>query len=80
MRSVSSVEAVQITGHTDNTGASDYNQKLSEQRAATVKDFLVKHQVPADAWYVSSPNMTVSQTKRLEKIEGALNEFLDKIS
>jgi len=42
-RNVSSVEAVQITGHTDNTGSADYNQKLSEQRAATVKDFLVKN-------------------------------------
>ena len=45
VRGVSSVEAVQITGHTDNTGAADYNQQLSEQRAATVKDFLVKNGV-----------------------------------
>jgi OOP family OmpA-OmpF porin len=45
VRRVTSVEAVQITGHTDNTGTSDYNQKLSEQRAATVKDFLVKQGV-----------------------------------
>lgn len=45
VRRVTSVDAVQITGHTDNTGATDYNQKLSEQRAATVKDFLVKNGV-----------------------------------
>jgi OOP family OmpA-OmpF porin len=45
VRRVSSVESVQIIGHTDNTGAADYNQKLSEQRAATVKDFLVKNGV-----------------------------------
>jgi len=45
VRNVSSVEAVQITGYTDNTGAQDYNQKLSEARAATVKDFLVKNGV-----------------------------------
>jgi len=43
VRSVSSVEAVQVTGFTDNTGSADYNQKLSEARAATVKDFLVKN-------------------------------------
>jgi OOP family OmpA-OmpF porin len=43
VRNVSSVEAVQITGYTDNTGAPEYNQKLSEARAATVKDFLVKN-------------------------------------
>ncbi|MFL6567001.1 MAG: OmpA family protein [Burkholderiales bacterium] len=45
VRNVSSVEAVQITGYTDNTGTEDYNQKLSEARAATVKDFLVKNGV-----------------------------------
>jgi hypothetical protein len=49
-------------------------------RSPKVKDFIVKHQVAADAWYVSSPHMTVSQARRLEKIDKALNEFLDKIS
>ena len=29
-----------IEGHTDNTGAEEYNQKLSEQRAASVQKFL----------------------------------------
>jgi OOP family OmpA-OmpF porin len=43
VRNVTSVEAVQITGFTDNTGAADYNQKLSEARASTVRDFLVKN-------------------------------------
>lgn len=45
VRNVSSVDAVQITGHTDSTGSTAYNQKLSEQRAATIKDFLVKQGV-----------------------------------
>jgi OOP family OmpA-OmpF porin len=45
VRSVTSVEAVQIVGHTDSTGSPDYNEKLSLQRAATVKDFLVKNGV-----------------------------------
>jgi OmpA-OmpF porin, OOP family len=43
VRGISSVEAIQVTGFTDNTGAADYNQKLSEARASTVKDFLVKN-------------------------------------
>jgi outer membrane protein OmpA-like peptidoglycan-associated protein len=37
-----------IEGHTDNIGSADYNQKLSEQRAAAVRDALVsRYGVPA---------------------------------
>ncbi|PPC91706.1 MAG: flagellar motor protein MotB [Methylobacter sp.] len=31
---------INITGHTDDTGADNYNQKLSEQRAASVSTYL----------------------------------------
>ena len=31
---------VQVEGYTDSTGAADYNQRLSEQRAMTVRDYL----------------------------------------
>jgi OmpA-OmpF porin, OOP family len=37
-----SVEAVHIVGHTDNMGPPAYNQALSERRAGSVKDYLVK--------------------------------------
>ena len=37
-----------ITGHTDSVGKDAYNQKLSEKRAAIVKDMLVKDGVAAD--------------------------------
>lgn len=33
---------IEISGHTDSKGAADYNQKLSENRAKAVVDFLVK--------------------------------------
>lgn len=45
-----------------------------------IKDFIAKFQVSAEAWYVSNPHLSVTEAKRLEKIDKALNEFLDKIS
>lgn len=39
---LSSIEAVHIVGHTDNIGSSAYNQRLSERRAASMRDFFVK--------------------------------------
>lgn len=38
-----------IDGYTDSTGPAAYNVKLSERRAASVKDFLVEKGVPADS-------------------------------
>jgi outer membrane protein OmpA-like peptidoglycan-associated protein len=36
---------LQVEGYTDNIGSDDYNQKLSEERAGTVRDFLVSQSV-----------------------------------
>jgi outer membrane protein OmpA-like peptidoglycan-associated protein len=36
---------LQVEGHTDSTGSAAFNQKLSEQRAATVRDYLVQQGV-----------------------------------
>ena len=49
-------------------------------RDPRVKDWIVKFQIPAAGWYVSSPNLTVAETHRLERVGKALDEFLDKIS
>jgi OmpA-OmpF porin, OOP family len=38
---------VEIAGHTDAVGAEEYNQRLSEQRAESVKAYLVEHGVDA---------------------------------
>ena len=46
----------------------------------SVKDHIVKYQINADAWYVASPNLTVAETKKLERQGKALDEFLDKIA
>jgi len=34
------IQAISVTGHTDSTGSEEYNQQLSERRAATVAAFL----------------------------------------
>jgi OmpA-OmpF porin, OOP family len=39
---------IAVTGHTDTTGTNAYNQKLSDRRAAAVRDELVKDGVPSD--------------------------------
>ncbi len=41
------LEMVIATGHTDSIGTDAYNQKLSERRAAAVKDYLVSKGVPS---------------------------------
>jgi hypothetical protein len=45
-----------------------------------VKDHIVKYQINAGAWYVANPNLTVAETKKLERQGKALDEFLDKIA
>jgi hypothetical protein len=45
-----------------------------------VKDWIVKHQVTAEGWYVANPNLTVRETRRLERVGQALDEFLDKVA
>ena len=48
-------------------------------RSPLIKDWIVKHQIAADAWYVGSPNLTVAETRRLERVGKAVEEMLDKI-
>jgi len=39
---------MEVQGHTDNKGGADYNKRLSDQRAAAVKKYLVEHGISAD--------------------------------
>ena len=45
----------------------------------TVKDYIANTQYTAHAWYVANPNLTVAETRRLEKVGKAVDELLDKL-
>jgi hypothetical protein len=48
-------------------------------RSPGIKEWLVKYQITAAAWYVANPNLTVAETRRLKKVGAAVDEFLDKV-
>ncbi len=52
-------EALLIIGHTDAVGSPQYNQKLSEKRADSVKDYLVGQSVSARQIFVRGDGATV---------------------
>jgi hypothetical protein len=54
-------------------------QGLARNPQPVIKDYLVKFQLTADAWYVASPNLSVAEAWRLEKVGKAVDELLDKI-
>jgi outer membrane protein OmpA-like peptidoglycan-associated protein len=43
---------IAVAGHTDSTGASDYNQKLSEQRARSVANYLKSRDIIAERFEI----------------------------
>jgi hypothetical protein len=44
-----------------------------------IKDWIVKHQIPAEGWYVAHPDLSVAEAGRNKRIGKAVDEFLDKI-
>ena len=44
-----------------------------------VKDWIVKHQITAEGWYVAHPDLTVRDITRVKRVGEAAEEFLDKI-
>lgn len=44
------------------------------------KDYLVKHQITAEGWFVANPELTLAEIERLKRNGKAVDEFLDKIS
>jgi hypothetical protein len=48
-------------------------------RSPGAKDYLVKHQITAEGWYVAYPDLTVAEIQRLARVGKAVDEMLDKI-
>ena len=82
-----SLDSMVIVGHTDNTGKGDYNQKLSEQRASAVKEYLVGRGVDGNKIQTSGRGMTSpiadntttqgrAQNRRVDvQVTGTRNQF-----
>jgi OOP family OmpA-OmpF porin len=49
----------EVQGHTDNVGNAEYNQNLSERRAASVKEYLVSKGVAAERLTVKGYGLTM---------------------
>jgi hypothetical protein len=47
-------------------------------RSPDAKDYLAKYQVTAEGWYVAN-DLTVAETRRLQRVGEAVDEFLDKV-
>ena len=47
-------------------------------RSPEAKDYLAKHQITAEGWYVGN-DLTVAETRRLQRLGAAVDAFLDKV-
>lgn len=56
-----------ISGHTDDVGTAEYNQQLSERRAAAVKDALIAHGVAAKQ--ITTKGLGKSQPRRVYRAD-----------
>ena len=43
------------------------------------KDYLAKHQITAEGWYVAHPDLTVAEIHRLKRLGKAVDRFLDEV-
>lgn len=71
-----SLDRVVVLGHADRLGTPAANQRLSEARARTVKDYLAAHGVPADRIVTGGRGDTAPLVQCANRDRGALVECL----
>jgi OOP family OmpA-OmpF porin len=68
---------IEIKGHTDNVGTAEYNQRLSEKRAETVKNYLVQKGVEKDRLFPVGFGYTINQASNKSETGRALNRRVE---
>jgi len=68
---------VSVNGHTDDVGTAEYNQTLSERRAQTVRDYLVKAGMSADILSVEGHGKTLPLVKGTSDAARAKNRRVE---
>jgi outer membrane protein OmpA-like peptidoglycan-associated protein len=71
------IRRVEIQGHTDNSGTADHNKVLSDQRANSVRDWLISHGVSSDRLMAQGygqerplvPNVTAAMRARNRRVQ-----------
>ena len=71
------ISNVSITGHADRIGSPGYNQKLSERRAMSVKDYLISRGVDGGRLNASGKGETVSVVECSDKKRADLIKCLE---
>lgn len=73
LNQVPEIDRITVSGHTDRIGSQDYNQRLSQQRAGSVRNALINYGIPAAkvqarGYGQNSPLVYCEQTNRAELI------------
>ena len=68
---------IEIQGHTDNVGSAEYNQRLSEKRAGTVKNYLVEKGIEKERLFPKGFGFTISTAPNENETGRALNRRVE---
>ena len=72
------VQSIRVEGHTDFMGSEAYNQRLSEQRAASVVNYLTSRGVAAEK--ITAVGLGESQARMTEQCQNEVNNLGRRVS